>query len=243
MFLTSCSTPQPQKTYTAPPPPVIEKRVVTIDSLPQEATISVDNIALGTTPVTHEFNFSQQAMYIVKVTKNDYLPVEMTLDLQTVDGVGGKIKLHLPQHPFLGITTLEYPTNQWFQILLTPEVLEQGFWNKLVHIVNKDNRKIDKTYMDVGIVETAFVTETVSVRDSEEYIRSRLKTRFQEKVPEVKMNIYLETEVSSNGQEWNKYDRARVSDVRLVDSLKKYLGVFYYLDPTLKTAGTTKEPN
>lgn len=245
MFLTSCSTPQPQETYTPPPPPpppVVEKRMVTIVSSPQEATISVENITLGTTPVTHEFNFSQQSGYVVKGTKKDYLPVEKTIDLPTVDGAGGTIKIHLTQHPFLGITALNYPTNQWFQIVLTPEVLEQGFWKKLLNIVNKDNRKINKIYMDAGIVETAFVTENVLVGDYKEYIRSRLKTRYQQKVPEVKMNVYLETEVSSNGQEWNKYDRVRKSDVRLVDSLKKHLGVFYYLDPSLKTAGTTKEP-
>lgn len=242
IFLASCSTPQPTYVEPPPPPPVIEKRVVTIDSSPQDATISVDNIILGTTPITHEFNFSEQSIYQVRGTKKDYLPVEMIVDLQTVDGAERIIHFNLSQHPFMGITTVKYPANKWFQITLTPEVLEQGFWNKLLGIVNKDNRKINKIHMDAGVVETSFVTENVSVGDSDEYIRSRVKTKFLEKVPDVKMSIYLETEVSSDGQVWNTYDRVRMSDVRLVESLKKRLGVLYYLDPTLKTSGTNKEP-
>ncbi len=204
IMLTSCSTPQPQKTYMAPPP-IIEKRVVKIVSSPQEVIISVDNIELGTTPITHEFNFSKNSMYIVTGTKKNYLPVEMTVDLKTVDRVEGTINVYLSQHPFWEITTVKYPANEWFQIILTPEVLEQGFWKKLVQIVKKDHYKIDNIYMEAGIVETAFVTENVSVGGKEEYIRSRLKTKFQEKVPEVKMNIYLETEISNDGRVWTKY--------------------------------------
>ncbi len=222
LFLSSCASPPP-------PPAVAIKRVATIVSFPEGASITVDNRVVGVAPIRYEFNFSDKQFFTVTGTKANHLHAEMRVDAAAVDRAGGTLTLHLLPHPFIGITGEKYTANAWFVITLTPEILEQDLWDKFVRIIKKQYPKIRKEEMDSGVVETSFRTQKIMVGSNHEYLRSTVKTKFMEKFPKVRMGIYLETEVSKDGKNWTKYSKPLLSDIALVDSLQKQLDVYYYL--------------
>ncbi|PIE72406.1 MAG: hypothetical protein CSA20_08040 [Deltaproteobacteria bacterium] len=229
VLVSSCSKP-PEEVYAPPPAPVVIKRDVNIISSPPGASIAVDHVGVGKAPLSYTFNFSDKAVYSVSAALDNYLPVEAVIDVQGVDSAGGTLQLHLNPHPFVAVTSLKYPANEWIQVPMTPEVLEYDFWERLIRIVRRYYPGPLLAQMEPGIIESKFVTMKYPVGEHHEFIRSRLKTRFQEKYPKVIMGVYIETETSVDGVEWISFHPMRNKDVELIDTLRKKMGVHYYLN-------------
>ena len=226
-LLSSCSN-APPVTYTPPLNSPVFKRVATIKSIPSGASITINKTQFGVTPLKHEFHFKANQFYTLGVAKEHYLPTELQIDLQALDNAGGILELNLVPHPFIETTAVKYPANTWFKTPLSPEVLEQNLWDKMITIIKTNFPTINYVNKDAGIIETAFRSKTVSVNGVNEYIHSKMKTKFH-KGSEVIMDMYLETEVSSDRITWRKFNRALIQDIELIDTLKSQVGPLYYL--------------
>lgn len=224
-------------------------REVVFITEPAGVTITVDNVAVGSTPILHKFDFFRADTYKVELKREGLITQHLNVDREYVEKVyAGTIgaetvgtavptrvesRVAMEEDPSFRDTSASRATNTWLQIQTNPEFDPGEVWQKVVSMVTSKYDTIEVMDVASGYIRTSaqsrvYRAQTKALPWS---IRTQYFCSIQSKSPlvykiKVKSEIsepYFESRSEQHRNRWEHYDLVFRNDAELIEEMYETL--------------------
>ena len=224
-------------------------REVVFISRPSGVTITVDGVAVGSTPSSYKFDFHKQTIYKVEMKRDGMITQHLDVDRGYVEKVfhstmgaettGMEIptrvesKITMEDDPSFRETSSSRATNTWLQIQTNPEFDPGEVWQKVVSMVTSKYDTIEVMDVASGYIRTSPQTRVyhAQTRAKPWSIRTQYFCSIQSKTPlvykiKVKSEIaepYYESRREQHRNRWDYYELVFRNDAELIEEMYEAL--------------------
>jgi hypothetical protein len=126
-----------------------------ITSQPSGATIRINQGNIGTTPVSHNFDFRNLPVQSVSATLQGYLEETIVLDKEHPRLRRGQLHLVLEQDEAFRMTVESEATNRWLRVQINSALTPEQAWQRVVDSVTTTYDSIEQMDQAAGYVRTS----------------------------------------------------------------------------------------
>jgi hypothetical protein len=210
-------------------------RNVEFRSEPADVEILIDGTSIGTTPVSHDFNFANSdAVFTVNAQKEGYVPTRKRVSLLHLDAAleSRSDNSDAPEYMIVKVdedeswtkTAASEAANTWFEITINPQLAEAQVWEKLIETLVKYYPEITNQDNESGYVVTRSKEKrfkrgpTASVN-----VRNQFFCSMATRSPLV-YKVKIESQINDNDG-WQPFERVFQDDAHLIKDLEAKLAL------------------
>ena len=202
------------------------KPPMTINTDPPQAMVSVNEVALGESPVQHAFRFDKKKTQTVTVSKTGYHDRTLQLTAKSPQIKNNKknaILLTLPQDEAWMATRPSEAANKGLRVQVNPIYKPQAMWQILVDAVTSRYSNIDT--MDASSMYLKAIPVVKRFRHPERG-EVLIRTQFYGAINSTNPLVYkvkIDSEYSDRTGQWVPYSRVFKEDADLAEEIQNRL--------------------
>lgn len=157
--------------------------------------------------------------YSVLAIKDGYFAEEQVMDNYNTILQSGKFVIKLKKSPLWWDTTLSDATNQWINLIVSPDITDKDMWQRVVDAVTKRYPDLKEYDFTSGYLVTMPKIKIYSTPRGSFILRSKFIATVMERDP-LTYRLKLVSEWSTRERsEWHPYPRVFTEDAELVQEL------------------------
>ena len=195
-----------------------------IVSQPPGATVAINGVNLGTTPIHHQFDFKQTPTSTVIASKPGFHNQQLIITRESSGIHDNQLVIVLPEDEAYKVTTTSDADNAWLRVQVDPSLTPDVVWQKVVDSVTSRFPSLEMLDAASGYMRSVYVTQKFTGPDGDYQVRTRFICSISSKTPLV-YKLKIESEMSAGHQDWAPYDRVFKPDAQLIEELQGRLGV------------------
>lgn len=190
-----------------------------IVSKPAGATVAINGVTMGTTPIPHRFDFKQTPTSIVVASKTGYLNEELILTKESPGIQDNQLNIVLAEDEAYKVTTMSDAGNNWLRVPVDPSLPPDVVWQKIVDSVTSSYPSLEMIDAVSGYMRSVYSIRRFKGPNGDIQVRTRFICSISSKTPLV-YKIKIESEMSVPHQNWASYDRVFKEDAQLIEEIQ-----------------------
>lgn len=103
---------------------------ISIASKPAGATVAINGVTVGTTPIQRQFDFKRTPTFTVVASKTGYLNEELILTKESPGFQDNQLNIILAEDEAYKVTTMSDAGNNWLRVTVDPSLPPDVVWEK-----------------------------------------------------------------------------------------------------------------
>jgi hypothetical protein len=195
-----------------------------IVSKPAGATVAINGVTAGTTPIHHQFDFKQTPTFNVVASKTGYLNEELILTKESPGFQDNQLNIVLAEDEAYKVTTMSDAGNNWLRVPVDPSQPPDVVWEKIVDSVTGRYPSLEMVDAASGYARSVYSIRRFNGSNGDIEVRTRFICSISSKTP-LAYKMKIESEICVSHQHWVPYDRVFKEDARLIEEIQSHLGV------------------
>ncbi len=196
----------------------------TIQSSPGNASITVDQNALGTAPVKYFFDFSKKSEYTLTAHLEGHFDKQIKLNRNSPGLSDKQILISLEASKAWAATAPSDATNNWLQIRVNPEFSSEHVWRRMVDSATARYLELEQLNYESGYLRSIYVARKFPSPKGEFFVRTRFIAAIASQDPLI-YKIKVSAEWAFPGGTWNPYNRIFKEDLAMVEDIRSRFGM------------------
>ena len=193
-----------------------------IVSQPPGATVVINGVTLGTTPIHHQFDFKRTPTFNVVASKTGYLSEELILTKESPGIQDDRLNIVLAEDEAYKVTTMSDAGNNWLRVPVDASLPPDVVWQKIVDSVTSSYPSLEMIDAVSGYMRSVYSIRRFKGTNGDIQVRTRFICSISSKTPLV-YKMKIESEMYVPHQNWVPYDRVFKEDAQLIEEIQSRL--------------------
>lgn len=194
-----------------------------IVSDPPGASVTINDVAVGQTPMKFDFDFDKRMKYEVSVAKDGYLSAGQTIYSDTAMAGASQVRYDLEKDPSWEETTESQAANTWLKIEISPQFTQQSMWQRLVDSITTRYANIEQMDQASGYIRSVPIVKTYRTTTGDNSIRTYFLGSIASADPLV-FKVKIVSDRSTGPDQWAPWHRIFREDEQLIEELQNRMG-------------------
>ena len=193
-----------------------------IVSKPAGATVAINGVNLGATPIHRQFDFKRTPTFTVVASKTGYLNEELILTKESSGIKDDQLNIVLAEDEAYKVTTMSDAGNNWLRVPVDPSLPPDVVWQKIVDSVTSGYPSLEMIDAVSGYIRSVYSIRRFKGTNGDIQVRTRFICSISSKTPLV-YKMKIESEMYVPHQNWVPYDRVFKEDAQLIEEIQSRL--------------------
>ena len=163
--------------------------------------------------------FEKNPQYTIFAKKDGYFSEEKSITDSDAVAKKGKFSIKLYKSPMWWDTQDSPATNQWINLIVSPDISNDDMWQRVIDAVTKRFVDLNDYDFNSGYLTTVIKTKSYKTKRGTFLLRSKFTATIMDKDP-LTYRLKLDSQWSSGeGITWNPYPRVFTEDAELITEL------------------------
>jgi len=195
-----------------------------IVSKPAGATVMINGVTAGTTPIHRQFDFKRTPTFNLVASQTGYLNEELILTKESPGFQDNQLNIVLTEDEAYKATIPSSADNNWLRVQVDASLPPDVAWQKIVDSVTSCYPSLEVIDSASGYMRSVYTPRRFKGPNGDIQVRTRFICSTSSKAP-LTFKMKIESEMAVPHQNWLPYDRIFKEDAQLIEEIQSRLGV------------------